>query len=73
MNRSAVHLLSERIGDTTVSLGLLGTCTWSKRAVERELEAARAPSADGIPNGLLACTLDRNAKGRRCPSVSTAT
>ncbi len=56
-----------RIDPATVSMVLLGTCTWSRAAVDWEIQAALASAPDGVPNGLLALTLDRNAERNRMP------
>jgi hypothetical protein len=64
---SPEQIRAERIGPATVTLVLLGTCTWSKQAVDLELEAALTPAADGLPNGLMACTIDRNAERSKMP------
>jgi len=64
---SVEQLRADRIGAATVTIVLLGTCTWSRAGVDVEIEAALTPGADGLPNGLLALTLDRNAERSKMP------
>jgi hypothetical protein len=50
------------IGDSTVTLVMIGQCTWSRKFVDWEVQASLRQPADGLPNGLLAILLDPNAE-----------
>ena len=43
--------------DSTVTLVLIGRCTWARRFVDWEVQASLRNPADGYPNGLLAIQL----------------
>lgn len=45
---------------STVTIVLIGTCTWSRRFVDWEVAASLAQPASGLPNGLLAIDLSGN-------------
>jgi hypothetical protein len=53
--------------DAVVTLVLNGTCTLAKRDVDWELQAALEPGDDGLPNGLLAVTIDLSAQKYETP------
>jgi hypothetical protein len=59
--------LARQLGDVEVSVVVLGTCTWAKRAVDLQVAAALLPRADGRPGGLFAVTVDRNAERSKMP------
>ncbi len=42
------------IGDSTVTIVLVGTCTHSRRYIDWEIKGSLRQAADGLPNGLLA-------------------
>src|SRR4051812_6738861 len=43
--------------DTSVTIVLVGSCTWSRKFVDWEVQASLRQPADGLPNGLLAIVL----------------
>src|SRR4051812_30659698 len=49
------------IGDATVTMVLVGTCTHSRRYVDWELKASLQQGRDSLPNGLLAVALSKYA------------
>lgn len=49
------------IRDSTVTIVLIGPCTWSRRFVDWEIQASLRP-AGGLPNGLLGICLSRNQR-----------
>lgn len=51
------QIRSRYIGDSSVTMLLLGKCTHSRRYVDWELKASLMQPKDGLPNGLLAITL----------------
>lgn len=44
--------------DSTVTLALLGRCTWARRFVDWEIQSSLRRPANGLPNGLLGVILD---------------
>jgi hypothetical protein len=50
------------LGDSTVTIVLIGRCTWSRRFVDWEIQASLRRPADGHPNGLLGILLDRRIR-----------
>ena len=48
--------------DSTITIVLIGPCTWSRRFVDWELQASLRRSANGHPNGLIGILL--NPKSR---------
>jgi hypothetical protein len=52
------------IRDSTVTIVLVGGCTWARRFVDWEIQASLRQPASGLPNGLLGILLD---KGLRPP------
>ncbi len=44
--------------DSTVTIVLLGACTWSRRFVDWEIQSSLRVAADGLPNGLMGILLD---------------
>lgn len=52
------------IGDSTVTLVMLGECTWARRYVDWEIQASLRAPLNGLPNGLL---------GIKLPSYSEST
>jgi len=46
------------IQDSTVTIVLIGACTWARRFVDWEVQASLRQPASGLPNGLLAILLD---------------
>jgi hypothetical protein len=48
------RIRSEYIGDSTVTIVLVGTCTHSRRYVDWEIKGSLRQGADSLPNGLLA-------------------
>lgn len=49
------------IRDSTVTIVLIGPCTWSRRFVDWEIQASLRP-AGGLANGLLGICLNPNAR-----------
>ena len=45
------------VGDSSVTVVLMGTCTHSRRCVDWEIKASLTQPADGLPNGLLGILL----------------
>jgi hypothetical protein len=45
------------VGDTSVTIVLIGTCTHSRRYVDWEIKASLTQPAGGLPNGLLGILL----------------
>ena len=45
------------IRDSTVTLLMLGKCTWARRYVDWEIQASLRAPTNGLPNGLLAIKL----------------
>ncbi|GER07164.1 hypothetical protein GCM10007972_18150 [Iodidimonas muriae] len=45
------------ISDSTVTLVMLGRCTWARRYVDWEIQASLRAPQGGLPNGLLAIKL----------------
>ena len=43
--------------DSTVTVVLIGKCTWSRRFVDWEIQSSLRRSASGLPNGLIAIQL----------------
>ena len=55
------------LGDSTVTMVLLGACTWARKFVDWELQASLRQPAQGKPNGLLAVILDGSKTSARLP------
>lgn len=53
--------------DSTVTLVFIGRCTWARKFVDWEVQASLRQPKDGLPNGLLAILLDRNATSGHLP------
>lgn len=47
--------------DSTVTIVLIGRCTYARRFVDWEVQASLRQPAAGLPNGLMAVLLDRTA------------
>jgi hypothetical protein len=45
------------VGDSSVTLALIGTCTHSRRYVDWEIKASLRRAEDGLPNGLVGILL----------------
>ena len=56
------------LADSTVTICLVGACTWSRRFVDWEIQASLRQPAGGRPNGLLAILLDPNASEGHLPN-----
>ena len=50
------------IRDSTVTIVLIGRCTWARRFVDWEVQASLRKPANGLPNGLLAVLLDSSIR-----------
>src|SRR4051812_6111051 len=53
--------------DSTVTIVLVGPCTWARRFVDWEIQASLRRPANGLPNGLLAILLDRSIRPQLPP------
>ncbi len=50
------------IQDSTVTIVLMGPCTWSRRFVDWEIQASLRRPADGRPNGLIGILVDSRTR-----------
>jgi hypothetical protein len=55
------------IRDSTVTIVLIGACTWTRQFVDWEVQASLRQPANGLPNGLLAILLDKNSNQGKLP------
>jgi hypothetical protein len=55
------------LADSTVTLVLIGKCTWARRFVDWEVQSSLRQPANGMPNGLVAILLDPSATSGRLP------
>jgi hypothetical protein len=55
------------IGDSTVTLVMLGKCTWARRYVDWEIQSSLRASQNGLPNGLLGIKLPIYSEGMGYP------
>jgi hypothetical protein len=55
------------IRDSTVTIVMVGACTWSRQFVDWEVQASLRQPANGLPNGLIAILLDPTARSGRLP------
>src|SRR4051794_29715792 len=53
--------------DSTVTIVLVGTCTWSRKFVDWEVQASLRQPANGSPNGLIAILADPSTTQGRLP------
>ena len=53
--------------DSTVTIVLVGKCTWARRFVDWELQASLQRRAGGHPNGLIGILLDNSTRPPRPP------
>jgi hypothetical protein len=53
--------------DSTVTIALIGACTWARKFVDWEVQASLRQPADGLPNGLLAVLLDKKRTSGHLP------
>lgn len=58
------------LSDSTVTIVLVGRCTWARRFVDWEVQSSLRQPADGLPNGLVAINLELN-KSRTLPNRVT--
>jgi hypothetical protein len=56
------------IRDSTVTIVLIGACTWTRQFVDWEVQASLRQPANGLPNGLTAILLDKDANQGKLPS-----
>lgn len=54
--------LPEEVIDSTVTIVLVGLCTWSRRFVDWEIQASLRQPASELPNGLIGILLDRTTR-----------
>ncbi len=50
------------IRDSTVTIVLIGQCTWARKFVDWELQASLRRNADGLPNGLIGILLNEKIR-----------
>ena len=50
------------VQDSTVTVVLMGECTWSRRFVDWEIQASLRRPADGLPNGLLGILINHRRR-----------
>ncbi len=55
------------ISDSTVTLVMLGKCTWARRYVDWEIQASLRAPQNGLPNGLLGIKLPTFTEGTPFP------
>ncbi len=55
------------IADSTVTLVMLGKCTWARRYVDWEIQASLRAPQNGLPNGLLGVKLQAFPEGTAFP------
>jgi len=53
--------------DSTVTIVLIGDCTWARRYVDWELQASLRRPSNGRPNGLIGILLDSRSRPRLPP------
>ena len=53
------------LGDSTVTLVMLGKCTWSRRYVDWEIQSSLRQGESTTPNGLLAIKLPSYERGQK--------
>ena len=51
------RIRSKYLRDSSVTIVLIGPCTWARRYVDWEIQASLRRPADGLPNGLLGIKL----------------
>jgi hypothetical protein len=61
------QIRSRFLADSTVTIALIGRCTWTRRFVDWEIQSSLRRPAVGSPNGLLAILLDRTADRGKLP------
>lgn len=55
------------LADSTVTIVLIGSCTWARRFVDWEIQSSLRQPADGSPNGLLGILLNPSATTGTAP------
>ena len=55
------------LGDSTVTIVLVGECTWARKFVDWEVQASLRQPADGLPNGMLAVLLSKTKTSGHLP------
>ena len=61
------RIRSEYIGNSTVTIVLVGSCTHSRRYIDWEIKGSLRQGADSLPNGLLAIQYPSCASGALLP------
>ena len=56
------------LADSTVTIVLIGKCTWARRFVDWEIQSSLRQPATGLPNGLLGVLLDKNSNSGTPPN-----
>jgi hypothetical protein len=54
------RIRDEYIGDSTITIVLVGNCTHSRRYIDWEIKGSLKRASDGMPNGLLAIQCSSN-------------
>jgi hypothetical protein len=57
------------LADSSVTIVLVGRCTWSRKFVDWEVQASLRQPAGGLPNGLLAIVLDQLQRSNPAPTL----
>lgn len=57
------------LSDSSVTIVLVGRCTWSRKFVDWEVQASLRQPAGGQPNGLLAIVLDPSHRANPAPNL----
>lgn len=55
------------LADSTVTIVLIGRCTWARKFVDWEIQSSLRQPAIGLPNGLMGILLDRSANTGNAP------
>ena len=53
--------------DSTVTIVLIGRCTWARKFVDWEVQASLRRPANGLPNGLMAVLLNKTGTSGHLP------
>jgi hypothetical protein len=55
------EIRSRYLKDSTVTIVMVGRCTWARRFVDWEIQSSLRQPAGGLPNGLISVRLNSNA------------
>jgi hypothetical protein len=62
------QIRKNHLSDSTVTMVLVGQCTWARKFVDWEIQASLRLPANGKPNGLLAVMLDGSKSAAALPN-----